>query len=1098
MGRRNYFELLGLPYDGSLENNRKNARNSAIEAAAEGAIEAWKEKLYAERKSCDSARRSAIEAELALESDLRSALMERKNATPESVIENALKVWRSKLESEKAGGAAASDAKRRAQIDEELALEGEIRIVMFDKKSRRAEAAEMVKLCQDKLGKLLDIQLFGVKDMPEVTEVQVRSVAERLKIPADKAREVYERKGIKVVRPAKAADLKQYFLDDATYGNITNLFGRLKEDKWIQGTAFENTAKAEDLYALACYIEGGSEKDIPAYRRRSTGALKDIMEKHSVQLASDSGSRSYAAILRDLVSIGASKVFDSEEDREKYAHSMQKAQLDEFFALLRQAPADFKKDSDFAENCIKRIQAHFPDYNIALALYNEKAGLNRDPYVRQDARVGVVCDLCGSYTEFSTVAEAERSVCPACGAKLYISCPSCSKLVPASASSCSCGFAIGQLKYLSEYITGAGAAIDRLDLHKADELIRNAQMVSPKDARIAELRKKLAEKRAAYEKPLGELDRLIAAKQYHAADAKLNEIAVKMKELDLSERRKEIKAKLDEAKRSMPSPTLPPVKRGNICYEILEKCADHRPAAEMLAGIPLQTPRNLRAEITGNTCELHWMPAEDRGVSFRVVRKKGGLPISVSDGELLAKGLTVTSYADKGMESGVVCGYAVFAERCGVISHAVTVTAENLGEISRSTLVCGAQTGACTFSWSLPKNAVGVRIIRTEKGEAPMIPGNGCKVLTDREPSGFRDTDVKNGIAYNYRLQCAYPAQNGLRYSKGITVSLRPDAPPVKLTSLSIRHKGTMLDITWKPSECTQNVRVLRFPAGRELPVEDLICQADALDELSGKAEVLASAMVITGKCSAVLHPDSLERLVIITVAGAMVRINRTAVISTAAPCELDPGQTVVKNDRLTIRLKKIPEGLKRIHYCALCRKDEKVPWANVKDIKNGMMRSVSVEDYRSKGSISEEVPEDDIYITVIGEYEFGGEKVYSDPCKLKRNNLPKTRIYYKLINSFITGQHVIRVKADAVETPEMYLVYSESGVPFDHNSQDTITVLTIPREANISPKGTKDHPIPPQEWEKIPVGAKLRLLIGKEDTFDFEMAPQNPANMVR
>lgn len=1099
MSRKNYFELLGLPCDGSLENTRGKSRGGALDAAVENVIRAWKEKLTAEKAVCgDSARRSAIEKELSLESDIRAALTNKKDMSPEAQVENAIKAWRSKLESEKAGGTAASDAKRRAEIDAELALEPDMRSVMLDKKSRRAEANDMVKLCQGKLRELLDIQLFNVKDIPDMTEMQVKSVAERLRIPYDKAAEVYAEKGINVVKPPKAADLKQYFLDDATFGNISRLLQRLKEDKWVQGTPFENTAKANDLYGIACYIEGGTDKDLALYKKKNTKALKEIMDKQSVSLASDSGSRSYAAILRDLVSIGASKIFDSEENRAKYAHSIQKDSLSEFFALLRQAPADFKKDRNFAENCIKRIQAYFPDYNIALALYNEKAGLNRDPYVRMEYKVGVICAGCGGYTEFGTQAEAEKAVCPACGAKLYTACPSCQKKVPASADVCSCGFRISEIRNLGEYISGAQRAINRLDLREAEYFIDSIQAIDPKNTKLPSIKKLYDEKVAAYKKPLDELDALMNARKYVAAEKKLNELTSKIKELDMESTRNEIRSKLKEADEKMPSGKLTPAQKGNACHEVLSICADHIGAAQLIATIPLQTPKGLKANVIGNSCELSWTPSPDRGVTYRVVRKSGGVPASVSDGELIGKDITQTAFTDKAMESGVVCGYGLFAERMGVISQPCTIKAESLAELDKASLICSSEPGSCSFSWTLPQNALGVRILRAQNSQAGERPDKTTVCIAEQEISGCRDTDVINGMTYGYRLQAVYAGNKALRYSKGITVRLRPDEPPEELRDLSVRHKGTNLDITWKKSERTQTVTLLRLLENKQIIDEGEVCQNEQLSHKLGKTEILATSMADSGKCSAALPANITHRLAVICTSGSVVRVCRIMTLSTAEPCDIDAKNTFIKNNILTIRLKNVSKGLKRIHYAAMRRRDDKAVWCTPEDIKAGNMLSISPEDYSAKGCITADVPEDDIYITVIGEYETRGETIYSDASRLKRNNLPKARIYYKIASSLLGGQRTLKVKASSGETPEMYLVYSENSVPNDYSAKDSVLVMTIPRNTNNKPDTTKDYPIPNDVWSKIPSGAKLRLLIDKLDTFDYEMAPQNVSSLLK
>ena len=1095
MDRKNYYELLGLPFDGSLEGRAKVGRTDTLDKMIDSALTVWRDKLISDKaRATDKAKISQIEEQLAKEAELRRAMLGREGTSPEGMVEAAIRKWKSRLESQKAGGAAAGDPAKRAQIDAELALEADIRAVMLDKKSRRSEAADMIEKCCGKLSQLLDIQTYGQSELPDVTEVQVKNVAQRLGLPYDKAAEVYESKGIKVIKPRKAADLKKYFLDDATFENLQKLFDKLHNDKWIKGTPYESAAKADDLYSLACLLDGGREKEVSVYRKKPTKTLKDIMDKFSVRLASDSGSRSYAAILRDLVSIGASRVFDSEEDRERYAHSVKKEELSEFFSLLRQAPLDFKKDRDFAENCIKRIQSHFPDYSIALALYNEKAGLGRDPYVRQEAAVGVVCECCGSYSEYPTVAQASKAICPACGAALYISCPSCAKKVPASAERCGCGFEIGKLKHIGSFITGAQSAIDRLDFKEAEYFISNIESADPKNKELANLRKLYTDKTAVYKKPLAELDALISSRKFMAAQRKTEELAAKMKELDLESRRDSIRGQIDKAAALMPKAGVSETQRGNSCYEALSICADYRPALDMIATVKLNAPTGLKVSVTDHGCELIWQRGQDLGVGYRIVRKQGALPAAISDGETVAKEVSGVSFTDESLRFGIKYGYAVFAERMGVFSEPATVWAEVLGELDKG-LSYGCVSGRCSFSWVLPENALGIRVIKKQGTLPPETPDKGCEVFEQRG-SGFTDTQVQDGISYGYRLQCIYQGEKGERYSRGLTLTLRPEPMPQEPEGLSIKQKGTALEAKWKADDSSVKISILRLENKQVFMEAGEVCAVSELDAKLGRFETLVTADMAAGRCGVTLPKNRMLNTALITRSGSSARLCRVMSVSTAAPLQIDPVNTVIKNNILTIKLKELPEGLERVHYCALTKTSSAVPWADTADIGTSKLTAIAAAELAAGGAITADAPQEDIYITVIGEYGTGGNVIYSQPAKLKRNNSPRARISYKLGTSLIGDKHSLRIKAECGSLPEMYLVYSKSGVPTDIASGDTVTVMTIAAAANANTKGYSDIPLTKEVWDSIPAGAKIRLLIDKADTFDYEMSPKEVGSL--
>ena len=138
------------------------------------------------------------------------------------------------------------------------------------------------------------------------------------------------------------------------------------------------------------------------------------MESWAAQFASDMSTQGH--LLADLFTAGTTQVFNTEANRKKYDQSLEREKMKEFFTLLKSAPEDFKKDRYFAESCIRTIQKSFPDYNLALALYNQEAGLIQDPYEPLEALIHLTCGSCKTPAEFRTREDAERGKCAVCGA----------------------------------------------------------------------------------------------------------------------------------------------------------------------------------------------------------------------------------------------------------------------------------------------------------------------------------------------------------------------------------------------------------------------------------------------------------------------------------------------------------------------------------------------------------------------------------------------------------------------------------------------------------------------------------------------------------
>lgn len=1043
MERRNYFEMLGLDFDPPEKNERK----------IQQAIAAWKKRT--------------------------EDMLANETITP-----------------------------RRSTLSAELDLYDNILETLKENKTRNAEARELKEQRISQLEKLIDIMLVGQSGTPEVTNAQVRNVNIKLGLSPDTIQKVYIKKGY-ILRPKTAGcRLDAYFLSSVHKKNLNDYILLLHEsfNKDINQQQFYPWVKnVVDLYSLACFFSGSN--DVEQYKRKRTTELCSIMEV-GVQKFVTAPNNVLLKTLSDLFAFGQAQVFNSENNRKKYDQSLEREKLKGFFALLKSAPDDFKKDRYFAESCIKTIQKSFPDFNLSLALYNQEAGLMQDPYEPIEALIHVTCGACKTPMEFRTHEEAESGKCAVCGAALYVTCPNpkCHKKVPASADWCSCGFHISEMQFFDEYFSAAQFALKEMDLPEARKQLANAENAYPGHPKLASLKKQIQDETDKYQKPLNEMQSLIEAGKYYAAQKMLGTISASMPQLKLEAQKKVVTEKLSEAQNMMPAANLPVSVRANRCVEILELVKDYQPAIDMLGLCRLNTPANLHGAISSGeplTCTLTWNATGDKGVSYCIVRKRNGVPQRHSDGDLLASNVNTMEYKDSSIQPGISYGYAIFAQRHGIYSDPVTCVVEKFSELDTKRVRAVADNGVCRFSWVLPTNCIGVRILRSINATPSEVPSGNCTVITERASANFDDTAVANNKTYGYRLQCVYPYGNGFRYSEGYTVMLTPEQPPVAIRNVTARTEGRTVYVRWTTPDTTQRSVIIREVSSAS--VSNMIGQiipASDINSLLGNGRTYANTTSSTQQCQFDIPANISIALAVVIVAGSKGVISEVIRVSSVEKCEINKAETRIEGNRLKIILQNKPKNLDRIHYIVAQKVDSRVPWATVDDAKRNTLQIITIQEYARDGMILiESPPKADLYISLIGQYKMSdGNVVYSEASKLRISNKPKQKISYRLgwggglFSSKPKPKDCkLYVSTSAEETPTLKLVYRSDGhIPMRLIDPKTIVLHTIPESDTGFSAGQYVYSFPDSTWERIKAQTELRLMLSDDDMAEYEIIPEN------
>lgn len=1010
-------------------------------------------------------------------------------------IDKAIADWKKRTEDMLANETIAT---RRAVLSDELSLHDDMIETLRENKTRNVEARALKEVRIQQLEKLIDIMLIGQSGTPEVTNAQIRNVHLKLKLSPKTIEDIYVKKGFVIQQVAKAVNLNDAFLAPVVAGNISSKISQLQA---MIIPKYPWTSKVSDLYDLACFFGGGSDSDTGSYHKKRTTELYSIMESWAAQFASDMSTQGH--LLADLFTAGTTQVFNTEANRKKYDQSLEREKMKEFFALLKAAPDDFKKDRYFVDSCIRTIQKSFPDYNLSLALYNQEAGLMQDPYEPLEALIHLTCASCRTPAEFRTREDAERGKCAVCGASLYIECPNCHKKVPATADRCSCGFLISEMQFFDEYIKAAEFALKEMDLAEASKQYANAENAFPGHPKLSALSQRIKAERDKYDRPLNELKALIAARMFSKAQTLLGTLSASMPQLKLDSQKKVIDEKMAEVKRLMPAGSLSPVDKANRCVEILQIVEDYQPAIDVLISSRPRKPLNLNAGVMGTsslTCTLSWNATGDKGVKYHVVRKKNGIPQRQSDGEVLATDIGDLSYKDTSLQPGISYGYAVFACRRNVFSDPSTCEIANFSELDTKHLRTSAENGVCRFSWVLPPNCIGVRILRSANAIPSENPSSESIVITAKASANFDDAGVSNDNTYGYRLQCVYPYEGSFRYSQGVTVMLTPEQPPVALRNITSRIEGRLVTIRWNAPDNTQRSVLIREVSssaansliGQAIPASDI-------NSMIGSGRNYANTMSTSMQAQFEIPPNISVALAVICVAGSKGIISDIVRVSSVEKCEIDKKQTRIEGNRLRIALANKPKNLEKIHYIVAKKTGTTVPWATIEDAKQKSLTILSLENYERDGMILvESLPKADIYISVIGQYRMSdGSIVYSEPSKLRLSNKPKEKLTYRF--SWAAGGFFSRARArncklivssNAEETPEIYVVYKSDGhIPMKLQDPKVVVIHTVSESDNGFKNNEYVYQFPDNTWDRITSGTPLRLFIKDDDMAEFEIA---------
>ncbi|MBR2693494.1 MAG: hypothetical protein IKE69_04705 [Thermoguttaceae bacterium] len=240
--------------------------------------------------------------------------------------------------------------------------------------------------------------------------------------------------------------------------------------------------------------------------------------------------------------------------------------------------------------------------------------------------------------------------------------------------------------------------------------------------------------------------------------------------------------------------------RLSLCEEILSISSDCEVARTELDRIPPIPPTELKTRIEANSIELTWKKTLSKSFTgYCVVRKVGGIPTSVQDGERLIEHTADTHFSDTKAEMGVIYGYGVWtlrdklASRKGCFSELV----QAIGDIKFVNVK--PDDRSLSLSWTQPGKLLGVVVTRWESGlskpQKTIFRHLGNK-------NSFVDANLNNGTLYNYLIQAIYRGLDGHEIlSKGVQVTGMPCPAPKPVNDLRAGIRKGLLVFNWTPPE---------------------------------------------------------------------------------------------------------------------------------------------------------------------------------------------------------------------------------------------------------------------------------------------------------
>lgn len=388
----------------------------------------------------------------------------------------------------------------------------------------------------------------------------------------------------------------------------------------------------------------------------------------------------------------------------------------------------------------------------------------------------LTCNHCGAIYKD----DGQIIVCSKCGNTLFTTCPKCGARCFSTDEYCSkCGSRNTDLKKLSAELENRfKLALKTASFSEASHLLEELEKASTNSADTERLKASLKKLEGRYSILRHQIDESCkrkaineAIKSCHALkDEFPGSVEIDETLVDLEQIRFKVNSLL-----SLESDEDSKIDNYITAYKL---CTDDYRITEFLQNHPPQPLRSIDIIITNDSAKISITGFTSRSnTTVTIVRKKSSPPISPDDGDIISSGLQ-TIIVDKNLTPGIGYYYAAFSIRGEMAS--VGVTSKRVVVLPKPRSVTTYHYPDCIFGIvSIPKEATGIRVIRTGNGEECPID----TMIHDGEGK-FKDTSAKSGETYTYSITVLYGFQSSTPSSTEYTI------PIIPTIDLSIKKNG--------------------------------------------------------------------------------------------------------------------------------------------------------------------------------------------------------------------------------------------------------------------------------------------------------------------
>ena len=749
--------------------------------------------------------------------------------------------------------------KARRKAESSLAQLTDIKTVLSNAETRREEAKEAVR--QQQKGKQekareLDETIAVLKSSgAPCSEDTIRRLVQQLAgaFSADEIRKRLRTAGVPLGDPGseKARRAPKPMIDKVTAGNVRQNLDHLK------------------LATLYDFLELNPRSSSKALTDRA-----DEIYRENQRLGKTDPDTSARNALAGL----CKSLFPNDQEKAKYDNYLAIEVMEQLKPRLELAGADKFIGREELDALVKQARQRGVSAEDALA-YIEDHAASRNWGIHRDgsALPAEAFKLCGFCSE---LAPATASKCPRCGESLEIECPRCGARNPSSNDACqSCGCRTGDAPLVKALLKEGERLALEGDSSGALRSLDKALLYWPGWKPAAEARQRIEARRLERENALAEIETLAQGRKLTSARSALDRFERTHGTAGLDDLRRRLQEGLARAEAAFQDGERQQ-RAGKAeaaldrYEEALAACADFEPALRAMAASPPPPPTSLEVTPTAAGFRLAWQaPATARSLAFRILRKAGGAPQNLEDGEKLAE-VRGTGLDDASVPVGIPWFYAVFSQRGGIPCHQPATGGPHLRTAEVEDLELFAGDGDVTLRWAPPPGCRRIEIWRRQ-GAAPGRPGEGTALTV--AGNSAHDTGLSNGVLYGYRAVAFFadPSRpHGEIVTPGRTATATPVAPPAAVMDLAASRTGKTVLLSWTPVlgatvQLRQSTKLPDYSPGLILPAS----QADRFGALVPGATGNSAQVTLTGQGRVYFVP--------LTVASGTAVAGRAAEVTT-------------------------------------------------------------------------------------------------------------------------------------------------------------------------------------------------------------------------